>query len=64
MRKTTRTKLDNKRFVNIEELQSIYSLGKAKLDSIGVQAGAVIRIGRSKLYNLEKIQVYFENQGE
>ena len=56
-----RTSLNDKRLVTIKELQEIYSLGKNKLDNIGCQAGAIVRIGRSKLYSLEKMQTYFDN---
>lgn len=56
-----RTSLNDKRLVTIKELQEIYSLGKNKLDNIGYHAGAIVRIGRSKLYNLEKMQAYFDN---
>ena len=47
--------------VNTEELMEIVGVGKNTAYKIGEDAGAVIRIGRRKLYNLSKIQAYLDS---
>jgi hypothetical protein len=47
--------------VNTDELMEIVGVGKNTAYKIGEDAGAVIRIGRRKLYNLSKIQAYLDS---
>lgn len=58
MRKTKNLECENKLTVDINGLQALLSLGRASADEIGRNAGAVIRIGRRKLYNVEKVKAY------
>ena len=48
--------------VNIDELKEMLSVGKNTASQIGEDAQAVVRIGRRKLYNVEKIKKYMEDQ--
>ena len=53
--------------VGVKELQQMLGLGRANADAIGEKAGAVIRVGTRKLYNVEKIEEYINsitNQGK
>lgn len=58
MRKTNNIDCDNKITVDINGLQALLSLGRASADDIGEKAGAVIRVGRRKLYNVDKVKNY------
>jgi hypothetical protein len=49
--------------VDITGLQEMLSVGRNTADSIGEAAGAVIRIGKRKLYNVAKIEAYMDKQG-
>lgn len=60
----TRTSLDNKVLVSLPELQEIFSVGTRKLDLIATEAGAVVRIGKRKLYNVEKMKAFFDSISE
>lgn len=61
MRKTTNIDCDNKITVDINGLQALLSLGRCTADEIGEKAGAVVRVGRRKLYNVEKIKKYIND---
>lgn len=53
--------------VGIKELQQMLGLGRVNADAIGEKAGAVIRVGTRKLYNVEKVEEYLNsitNQAE
>ena len=58
MNATKRTGTINKLAVDIFELQSMLGCGKKSAEDIGKMAGAIFHIGRRKLYNVEKIQMY------
>lgn len=60
MYKTNAIETDNKITVDINGLQAMLSIGKNTAAEIGEKAGAVIRIGRRKLYNVKKIQEYMD----
>lgn len=64
MRKTTNIDCDNKIAVDINGLQALLSVGRCTADEIGEKAGAVVRVGRRKLYNVEKVKAYFSNISE
>lgn len=64
MRKTSVIESDNKITVDIIGLQGMLSLGKASSNQIGEDAGAVIRIGKRKLYNVEKVKAYMNRLSE
>lgn len=61
MFKTSVTESDNKITVDIVGLQNMLSVGKGTADKIGQDAGAIIRMGRRKLYNVSKVQAYLDN---
>ena len=62
MQKRNEIDLKNKITVDINELQTILSVGRNTASRIGEDAQAVVRIGRRKLYNVEKIKKYMEDQ--
>jgi len=64
MNKTKVSECDTKIMVNIKDLQNMLSIGLNSAARIGEEAGAVIRIGRRKLYNVRKIIDYLESKGE
>ena len=44
--------------VNIKELQGMLSIGQQSAAAVGEAAGAVVRVGRRKLYRVDKIEAY------
>lgn len=64
MHKTNVNETGYKITVDINGLQTMLSVGKNSAAEIGEKAGAVIRIGRRKLYNVKKIIEYMEQQLE
>lgn len=64
MRKTNVLKTDKKITVDINELQTMLSVGKNTAATVGEKAGAVIRIGKRKLYSVKKIEEYMDKLSE
>ena len=64
LKRRTRSDLSNKKYVDVNELREIISLGRNNCMKIGSDAGAVIRIGRRTLYNIDKILDYMDNIAE
>lgn len=64
MHKTNIIETDNKITVDINGLQAMLSVGKNTAADVGEKAGAVIRIGRRKLYNVKKIEAYMQQLTE
>lgn len=64
MHKTNVIDCDNKMAVDINGLQAMLSVGRNTADEVGVKAGAVIRLGKRKLYNVKKIEAYLDNLTE
>lgn len=64
MRKTNSIETDSKITVDINGLQAMLSIGRNTAAEIGEKAGAVIRIGRRKLYNVSKIEDYMNKLTE
>ena len=60
----TKTETANKGAIDITELMEYLSVGRQSADKVGKEAGAIIRIGRRKLFNVKKIQAYLDNQSE
>lgn len=60
MNKTSTTKSDNKITVDTAELMNMLCCGKRTATSIGEKAGAVIKVGRRKLYSVKKVEAYLE----
>jgi len=56
--------VENKITVDINGLQQLLSIGRNSAATIGEQAGAVIRIGRRKLYNVDKVKAYMNKMTE
>lgn len=61
MKKTRDTVAEPKIAVDINGLREMLSIGETTARWIGEEAGAVIKIGRRKLYNVEKIKAYIND---
>lgn len=64
MRKTQVFETKEKIAVDIVALQAMLSVGRKSAAEIGENAGAVIRVGRRKLYNVEKVKRYMDSLTE
>ncbi len=62
MNKRNSIEVNNKITVDINELQGMLSVGRNTALRIGEEANAVVRIGRRKLYNVEKIEAYMRGK--
>lgn len=60
MNKRIKSENKNKLAVDIVELQSMLSLGRNSAAELGEAADAVLRVGRRKLYNVERIKNYLD----
>ena len=55
-----KAKVDKKRFVRYDEACEIYSMGLTKLKEIARDAGAMYKLNRLVLINLDKMDEYVE----
>ena len=62
MHKTNTGTTDQRITVDIVTLQSMLCVGRGSADRIAQEAGAVVRIGRRKLYNVPAIQAYIDQK--
>lgn len=60
MNKTKEFNVSNNIAVGIDQLQSMLGVGKNTADKIGKDAGAVMHVGRRKLFNVSKVQRYLD----
>ena len=62
MRKTNNHYSNNALIVDVKGLQELLSgLGKQSCIAIGEKSGAIVRIGRRKLYNVRRIEEYLDS---
>lgn len=64
MRKTNVKEANVKITVDIVGLQNMLSVGKNTAYKIGEEAGAVVRLGKRKLYIVSKIEDYINKKSE
>ena len=64
MRKTREISSGSKMTVDLINLQDMLCVGRGTAEEIGKNANAVIKIGRRKLYNVEKIKAYLNSLSE
>jgi len=64
MRKTRETSQGGKVTVDLINLQDMLCVGRNTAEEIGKNANAIIKIGRRKLYNVEKIKTYLNELSE
>lgn len=64
MHKTNAKETDTKITVDIIGLQNMLSVGKNTAYKIGEEAGAVVRLGKRKLYIVSKIEDYINRKRE
>jgi hypothetical protein len=60
MYKTTEIKTDNKITVDINGLMGMLSVGRQTAEQIATAAGAGLKVGRRKLYRVDKITAYLD----
>ena len=61
MRATTRRETQGHRVaVDIQELMTLLCVGRQTAERIGRESGAGFRVGKRKLYNMQKIQAYVD----
>lgn len=60
MRKTNEQRNENAIAVNMDQLQAMLGVGRNTADKIGKDAGAVMHVGRRKLFNVGKVQRYLD----
>lgn len=58
MHSTSVLETDNKISVDIKGLMAMCGVGRGTAEKIGAEAAAVVRVGRRKLYNVQKVQEY------
>lgn len=63
MRGTMRTENAEKILVDMRELRTILSCGRVTAERIAESAGASIKIGKRRLYNVRKIENYLADKG-
>ena len=56
--------LSDRLLVDLKGLITLCSCGRIAAEKIGEQSGSVVRVGRRKLYNLEKIREYINSVEE
>lgn len=61
MRKTTRTEA-NKITVDLRGLMSMLSVGRGAAELIARESGAALKIGGRRLYLVDKVKAYLDNQ--
>jgi len=64
MYKTNLKENDTKITVDINGLQNMLSVGKNTAYKIGEEAGAVVRLGKRKLYIVSKVESYISRKNE
>lgn len=64
MRKAIYDPVDVRLVVDIKGLQTMLSMGSYNANQIGEKAGAVIKFGRRKLYNVSKVNDYINRISE
>ncbi len=64
MRKTRNIETERKLTVDIRELQGMLSVGQQSAAAIGEAAGAVVRVGRRKLYRVDRVEAYINQLTE
>ncbi len=62
MNRTQYNAAAEKTLVDIEGLKSMLSLGRASAEKIAAESNAIIRVGRRKLYKVDRIKTYLEHQ--
>ncbi len=55
-----REKTDRKRFARYDECVKLYGIGRTKLIATAKEAGAVYRLNRLALVDLDKLDAYIE----
>ncbi len=50
----------DKILVNIDTLKGMLCMGKVSANKIASDAGAVVRVGRLKMYNVQKIRKHLD----
>lgn len=64
MKNESPIEMNNVILVDLKGLMKLLSCGRIAAERVGKDSAAIVRVGRRKLYNLEKIKAYLnENAG-
>lgn len=63
MKKDSNVEMTNCILVDLKGLMKLLSCGRVAAERVGKESSAIVRVGRRKLYNLEKIKEYLNNVG-
>ena len=47
-------------YVGINEIMGMFSIGRSTAEKIGFEINAIVKLGKNKVYNIEKFKAYFE----
>lgn len=61
MIRTNRTEYNERILIDADALQTTLNCGKCTAEKIAAAAGAVVRVGKRKLYNVKKLETYLES---
>ena len=64
MNKITNEYNANKIYVGVEELQTLFSVGRNTALKIGNESGASVKIGSRRLFNVETVTNYLKSKQE
>lgn len=59
-KRATGEALNNRLTVNTVELAELLGMGREAAETVGREAGAVVRVGRLKRYNVAKVEAYLD----
>lgn len=52
------------RYIGTEEVMMMYSVSRTTARKLGEQAGAIVKLGKRTLFNVEKLERYLEDLGK
>ena len=47
-------------YVGINEIMGMFSIGRSTAEKIGYSINGIVKLGKNKVYNIEKFKTYFE----
>lgn len=61
MIRTNKTEYAERILIDADALQTTLNCGRHTAERIAAEAGAVVRIGKRKLYSVKKIELYLDS---
>lgn len=47
-------------YVGVNEIMGMFSIGRSTAEKIGYSINGIVKLGKNKVYNIEKFKTYFE----